>query len=212
MAKKAVNRNPVVQWEVTFPKYKDANEQSLYGKVTAEHLSSEEVDGKADLRRDTFAILCLPPVRYQCVCQEDHEDDTKHLHLGVKLVNGITKSKLLKFIKARLPEDYKRVHISAIQSWDNWRNYCKKEDPHFYEDGTLSEERAWWRSRNGRLLIQMSEDDTVRRLWAIYERTMNEEAAEAAAARIDELNFEARFYSEREREQDVDFLNSYLGR
>ncbi len=201
MAKKPSNRNPVQQWEVTFPKYKDANEQSLYGKVG----NMENVE----LNRDTFVNECLPPVVYQCVCQEDHADDTKHLHCGIKLVNGITHSKLLKFIKARLPEDYQRVHISAIQSWENWLAYCMKEDPYFYQDGTLDKKKKeWWRTANGRWLIETHDDEHVQTLWGIYLRQGDERAAVLAAEYI-EGTIDTRSREE-QRIDDMNYLEGFL--
>lgn len=189
------NRNPIQQFEVTFPKYKDANGKSLYG-----------LEGEGVIDQKSFATLVLPPFVYQCCCQEDHKDDTKHLHCGVKLLKPLSKKKLLDFIKARLPEDYKRIHVSAIQSWDRWRDYCKKEDPNFYEEGTLEKKKKeWWRTANGRWLLDTYDDEQVRELWAIYNR-WGDERAVRLAVRIVEGTVDER-ESEDRRARDMAYMD-----
>lgn len=105
------NRNPVKQWEITFP--------------------------QTDISREQF-IKCFPPCEY-CICaQEEHADGGLHLHLGIKLLKGLSHTKLIKYISEKFPNDWKRIHISPIKNWDNWNDYCRKEDPHVIIQGALA--------------------------------------------------------------------------
>jgi len=105
------NRNPIKQWEVTFPQ--------------SGQMSKEEF------------IRKFPPTDYVISCTEEHKDGGLHLHSGFKFKKGITHSKLIKWLTANFPEDWKRIHVSPIKNWECWQNYCKKEDPNFYENGSL---------------------------------------------------------------------------
>lgn len=113
------NRNPIKQWEVTFPQ-------------------------SGGLTKNEF-IERFPPSDYVIVCSESHADGGVHLHAGFKFKKGISHSKLIKYLTAKFPEDWKRIHISSIKNWANWQDYCKKEDPLFVERGTLSsiEGKLW---------------------------------------------------------------------
>lgn len=97
------NRNPIKQWEVTFPQCGDVTKQEFI---------------------DSF-----PPADYIICATEEHENGGLHHHLGIKLKKGISHSKLVKYLEAKWPEDWKRIHISAIKQWENFNDYCKKEDP-----------------------------------------------------------------------------------
>lgn len=104
------NRNPIKQWEVTFP--------------------------KSTLSKSDF-VAQFPPSSYSICCQEEHNDGTPHLHMGIKLLKGLSHSKVINYLTAKFPNDWKRIHISPIQDWENFNNYCKKEDPYPIIIGTL---------------------------------------------------------------------------
>lgn len=107
-----MNRNPIKQWEITFP-------QST-GVITK------------DKFHESF-----PPCKYSICCEEEHSDGGLHLHLGILLIKGISHSKLIKWLEKKWPNDWKRIHISAIRSWDHFNDYVKKEDPTPFVTGTL---------------------------------------------------------------------------
>lgn len=101
-----MNRNPVKQWSITFP-------QS--GEVTRKEFV------------DTF-----PPFDEVYCCQEKHEDGGNHLHLGIRLLKPLSKAKVLKWIKVKWPDDWKRIHIVSTRNIQQWKDYCMKEDPDVY--------------------------------------------------------------------------------
>lgn len=105
------NRNPIIQWEVTFPQ-------------------------SGDTDRDTF-YHNFPPCIYAICAKEEHKDDGHHLHLGLKLKKGISHKNLIKWLESKYPDDWKRIHVSPIKSWENWNDYCHKEDPHCFVFGSL---------------------------------------------------------------------------
>lgn len=106
---KMTNRNPVKQWSITFPQC------------------------GANLERKVFADT-FPPRDACIVAREEHEDGGFHLHLGLKLKKGITKTKLLAWIQNRWPNDYMRIDVQATRSISQWNDYLGKEDPQVYEE------------------------------------------------------------------------------
>lgn len=106
-----MNRHPIKQWEITFPQC-------------------------GVIERETF-VNSFPPTEYAICAQEEHADGGLHLHLGIKLLKPLTHSKLIKYLKEKFPDDWKRIHVSAIKNWDNWNDYCKKEDPNVFISGSL---------------------------------------------------------------------------
>lgn len=98
-----MNRNPCKQWEITYPQC-------------------------AEMKRQDFAES-FPPYHDVIVAEEEHKDGGVHLHMGVKFKKGITKSKLLAWIKIRYPNDWKRIHFSPLKSVKAFWDYCQKEDP-----------------------------------------------------------------------------------
>lgn len=106
------NRNPIKQWEVTFPQI---------GQISKQEFA------------DAF-----PPSDYTIVALEEHEDGGHHLHMGLKLKKGLTHSKMIKWLESKFPEDWKRIHVSPIKKMDLWIDYCKKEDPSVLIIGTLT--------------------------------------------------------------------------
>lgn len=120
------NRNPIKQWEITFPQSGDTQRELFYS--------------------------AFPPCDYAITCKEEHEDGSPHLHLGIKLLKGLSHAKMLKWVKGKFPEDWKRIHFSPIKNWENFNNYCMKEDPHTFIVGELADpsERLRRRQREQR--------------------------------------------------------------
>lgn len=107
------NRNKVIQWEITYPQ-------------------------SGETPKETFHS-CFPPCSYSICAKEAHADGNPHLHLGIKLKKGISKANLLKFVEKNFPDSFKRIHISPIKSWEQWIDYCHKEDPDPAISGSLSQ-------------------------------------------------------------------------
>ncbi len=101
-----MNRNPIKQWSITFPQ-------------------SGEVTRKGFV--DTF-----PPFDEVYCCQEKHENGGNHLHLGIRLLKPLSKSKMLKWIKVKWPNDFKRIQVQTTRNIKQWQDYCMKEDPDVY--------------------------------------------------------------------------------
>ena len=108
------HRHKVEQWGITFPK-------------------SQGIADKA-----TFAST-FPPRKYSVVCEEVHEDGSPHLHAALKLRQGITHSTMINWVKKRFPNDWKRIKCEGIKNWDQWHDYCHKEDPDTITEGTLED-------------------------------------------------------------------------
>lgn len=97
------NRNPIKQWFITFPQC-------------------------GDIKREQFADM-FPPHEEVRVCMEEHDDGNPHLHMFIKLIKGLTKSKLLKWIKEKFPNDFKRINIQPVKNVQQVNDYINKEDP-----------------------------------------------------------------------------------
>ena len=104
MKKKTINRNPVKQLFITFPK-------SNIDKVTFRDL-----------------LLRFEPDYYKIV-EEKHKDGTPHLHAVIRFKAKYSKKYVLDYFKEHLPNDYKRIDIDAVRSIKNALNYLSKEDP-----------------------------------------------------------------------------------
>lgn len=103
---KTQNRNPVKQWFITFPKSSIANvTKASFAQTLNEH-----------------------EIKFAHIVQEDHKDDTQHLHAVIQFSTGITKSKLLKWFKDTYPKDNKRIHVCPVRSLKKSLEYCGKED------------------------------------------------------------------------------------
>ncbi len=105
------NNNKLKQWFITYPQSGDETREGLIEK--------------------------LPPTSYSITCKEAHEDGKPHLHAGIKLKHGISKSNLRKWIEKKFPEACQRIDYHAIRSFTHARNYCKKEDPETVETGSI---------------------------------------------------------------------------
>jgi len=91
---------------------------------------------KHNTNKETFADQ-FPPSKYSLVCEELHEDGTPHLHAALRLTKGLTHAGLIKWLKAKFPDDWKRIKIEGIKNWEHWHNYCQKEDPDTIIKGSL---------------------------------------------------------------------------
>lgn len=97
------NRNKVKNWAITFPQSGDVSRQGFVDSMPL-----------ADA--------------YVCV-METHIEGGVHLHLGITLKHGLSKSNLLKWVKNKWENDYKRIDIQAVRSIRQWTEYIMKEDP-----------------------------------------------------------------------------------
>lgn len=110
------NRHPVANWFITFPQV-------------------EECASKGEFHEQ------FPPSLYSICCEEEHADGSKHLHLGLRLKKGITQARLVKWVKERWPDDWKRIHFKAVKDWGHVQDYCRKEDPAVVERGELEKKK-----------------------------------------------------------------------
>lgn len=122
-----INRNKLIQWAVTFPQYKRCAATTSEGRDTYAEI----------LTKKTFANF-FPPNHYVCCCEETHEDGGLHLHMGIKLKKGLSKTGLMNYMKVKFPNDHERIKYKVITRWPGWIDYCKKEDPSVHIDGSLS--------------------------------------------------------------------------
>ena len=74
-------------------------------------------------------ILSMTQVDYYKIATETHEDGNPHFHAYVKYSRGITKAKILKSLKNKYPNDYKRIDVQACKSPQDAVNYLDKECP-----------------------------------------------------------------------------------
>jgi len=105
-----VNRNPVKQWFITFPRWNEYPEIKTFEQIS-------------------------PKSKWGYVVKESHEDGGIHYHLMLKLAKGITKSKMLEFWKASFPNDYKRIDVEPTKDFRAAHNYLQKEQLEVYEWG-----------------------------------------------------------------------------
>ncbi len=105
------NRNRIRNWAITFP--------------------------QTDCERKDF-VESFPPYEKVICCREEHNDGGFHLHLGISLKKSLSKVRMLKWIKARWPNDYKRIDVQATYNIGTWADYISKEDPDVYKDESES--------------------------------------------------------------------------
>ncbi len=97
---------------------------------------------QTDMDRDVFAES-FPPWEEVICSREAHKDEGFHLHLGIKLMKGITKRNMLKWIEKKYPDDYKRIDVQCTRSIKDWSEYISKEDPEcFRAVNSSARERA----------------------------------------------------------------------
>ncbi len=103
-----MNRNPIKNWAITFPK-------------------------SGNISRMAF-VNSWPPYKGYGIGQEKHKDGSPHLHLLLRLKKPLSISKMVKWVKIKYPDDWKRIHMKPVQNITLWRDYIKKEDPDYIEE------------------------------------------------------------------------------
>lgn len=101
------NRNSIKSWSLTFP--------------------------QTEVGREEFA-KSFPPYEEVICSREEHKEGGYHLHLGIKLLKGITKVNMLKWIRVKYPGDYKRIDVQATRSIRCWTDYISKEDVNRFQE------------------------------------------------------------------------------
>lgn len=130
-------RNPIKAFFITFPQWNEDIE------TVKEFPSTLPVD-----------------VDYLMIARESHQDGGIHFHMAIKLSNGISKARLLKFLIANYPDDYKRIDVQPLKSWKDTFMYLTKEDECPYEFGerplvcnNLAKAKKPW-ANNGEFLYE----------------------------------------------------------
>lgn len=110
------NRNPVKSMFITFP--------------------------KSNLSRKDFSSIFMPkkPTYMKCV-EEHHKDGTPHLHLIIQFSDKFSKGHIVKFLKEKLPDDYKRIDVQTLRSIKHSEVYLNKEDTTPYILGEMLDQR-----------------------------------------------------------------------
>ncbi len=134
-------------------------------------------------------VNSFPPYEEVICAKEAHEDGGYHLHMGIKLKKGITKRKMLDWIEAKHPDDFKRIDVQGTRSITQWTDYICKEDPGAYKDVNASVREARdakmmekvkelsKRAREGRISdIQIADKQTYSRIWgAVKDKKIREQ-------------------------------------
>lgn len=91
---------------------------------------------KSNISKTDFAdqINQLHEVTKGICVEEKHEDKTPHLHLGCEFKTGISKNGLLQKIINVYPNDYKRIDIQSMKSWDSTVKYLTLPEKEKYVD------------------------------------------------------------------------------
>jgi len=113
-----VNRNPVCQWFITFPRWIEYADIKEFEKLS-------------------------PKSKWGYVVKESHEDGGIHYHLMLKLNKGITKSKMLSYWTEKFPQDYKRIDIQPTKDFRAAHSYLQKEQLDVYEWGQGMKLPVW---------------------------------------------------------------------
>lgn len=110
------NRNPVKQLFITFP------------------------HSKIDKQTFRDALLEFSPDYYKVV-EEKHKDGTPHLHAIIRFKNKYSVAHVLKKMKEKYPDDYKRIDVKPVRSIKNALKYLSKEDQNPLESGEFTDTR-----------------------------------------------------------------------
>jgi len=110
------NRNPVKSQFITFP--------------------------KSNLTKKEFATLFMPkkPTYIKCV-EEKHKDGTPHLHMIIQYTAKFSCGHIVKYVKEKLPDDFKRIDVATVRSIKHSEVYLSKEDKEPYIYGEMTEGR-----------------------------------------------------------------------
>lgn len=110
-----VNRNPISQWFSTFPQSGTVSKEAYLGS--------------------------WPPHTYAVIGTESHSDGNAHLHLLIKLKKPLSRSKLVAYLTAKYPDDWKRIcadkALQTAKDMSDVRDYILKEDPHAIISGRI---------------------------------------------------------------------------
>lgn len=143
-----VNRNPVKQWFITFPRWNEYGDIKEFEKIS-------------------------PKSSWGYAVKESHEDGGIHYHLMLKLIKGITKSKMLEYWKNMFPNDYKRIDCEGTKDVRAAYNYLGKEQLEVYEWGQGMKLPVWMQT----LKDQWCNPDLLRHV-AIREERIKQRTAE----------------------------------
>jgi len=113
-----VNRNPVCQWFITFPRWEEYPDIKTFEQIS-------------------------PKTKWGYAVKESHEDGGIHYHVMLKLSKGITKSKMLDHWKQMFPNDYKRIDVEPTKDFRAAYNYLGKEQLEVYEWGQGMKLPVW---------------------------------------------------------------------
>jgi len=111
------NRNPGVQWFITFPQWVHTDIKAWKG-------------------------LC-PKTIWGFVAEESHENGGVHYHLGFKCAKKTTFVEMLKHWTLKFPQDYKRIKIERMKNITNAWTYCQKEKLAYNEWGIIFKIPKW---------------------------------------------------------------------
>lgn len=116
-----VNRNPISQWFSTFPQSGTVSKEVYLGS--------------------------WPPHTYAVIGTESHSDGNAHLHLLIKLKKPLSRAKLVAWLTAKYPEDWKRIcadkALQTAKDMADVRDYILKEDPHALIVGRVEKRDKW---------------------------------------------------------------------
>jgi len=113
-----VNRNPVSQWFITFPRWQEYDDIKQFQGMS-------------------------PESKWGYAVKESHEDGGIHYHLMLKLKKGMTKSKMLAYWTKMFPNDYKRIDIEPTKDFRAAHKYLQKEQLDVYEWGQGMQLPVW---------------------------------------------------------------------
>lgn len=101
-----VNRNPVKSLFITFSQSKLVTKEEFFEVLVARY-----------------------PMQYAKLCRETHKDGNPHIHAMLYFKDcKYSKGHMVKYLKEKYPNDYKRIDVGATRSVKNAIEYQSKED------------------------------------------------------------------------------------
>lgn len=143
-----------------------------------------------ELEKEKFHTFFPPSKRTYCA-RESHADGSPHLHIGVYLVKGLTKPKMLEWIKKKFPDDYKRIDVQPMKKGKYWENYCNKEDPETYYTGDREEINSETFIQKWNREILEKEREEVQKNYQSWLKTKIPRRCAVERARIEQLRVRA---------------------
>lgn len=98
------HRNSVKSFFITFPR-SNVSKQSFYDSFSSKYSVDKSI-----------------------VVEESHKDGTPHIHMAVVLNDKVTKSQLISFYTINYPQDYQRIDIQGMRSWNESFRYLTLPD------------------------------------------------------------------------------------